>query len=66
MPITNDDPLLGAEAQVVTVESGGFIVRQLGQPNSPTPPKIIDTYCASMDAVSDLLTQIFTPPAPPP
>jgi len=65
MPITNDDPLLGQEAQVITVESGGFIVRQLPAPNVPGGTKMIDTYCADMDAVSAVLTAIYTPPPPP-
>jgi hypothetical protein len=66
MPITNDDPLLHQEAQVTTVESGGFMVRQMSGFNGATPAQQIDTYCVSMDAVSALLTQIFTPPTPPP
>jgi len=66
MPITNDDPLLGQEAQVVPVESGGFVVRQFPAPNFPGGSKMIDTYCATMDAVSAVLTEIYTPPVPPP
>jgi len=63
MPITNTDPLLGHEAQVIPVESGGFLVRQMpGGINNPV--QFVDTYAASMDAVSDILTQIFTPPTP--
>jgi len=63
MPITNNDPLLGQEVQVVVVESGGFMVRQMpGGLNATTPTKMIDTYCVSMDAVSDLLGQIFAAP----
>lgn len=61
MPITNDDPLLGQDVQVSTVESGGFLVRQMP---GAAGGKMIDTYCVNMDAVSDLLTQIYTPPPP--
>lgn len=60
MPITNTDPLLGHEAQVTNVQSGGFVVRQQAGANTQQ----VDTYAATMDAVSDVLTQIFTPPAP--
>lgn len=60
MPITNVDPLLGHEAQVIPVESGGFLVRQMSSGvNSPSQP--VDTYAVDMDAVSAILTQIFTP-----
>lgn len=65
MPISNSDPLLGQEAQVLVVESGGFLVRQLPAPNVPGGTQMIDTYCPTMDAVSDLLTAIYTPPPPP-
>jgi hypothetical protein len=64
MPLENTDPLLGQEAQVIPVESGGFLVRQYPAPNVPGGTKMIDTYCATMDAVSDVLALIFTPPAP--
>lgn len=64
-PIENDDPLLGQEAQVTQVESGGFMVRQMPAPNVPGGTKMVDTYAPTMDAVSDLLTQIFTPPPDP-
>jgi len=62
MPITNDDPMLGQQAEVTAVDSGGFLVVQ--QPSRVA--QRIETYCVNMDAVSALLTQIFTPPAPPP
>lgn len=62
--VENNDPLLGQEAQVTNVESGGFLVRQ--QPNFATGAKSIETYCVNMDAVSDQLTQIFTAPVVPP
>jgi hypothetical protein len=66
MSITNVDPLLAQEAQIVRVESGGFLVRQVasaGNGPTPTPTKSIETYASNMDAVSGLLTTIFTPPA---
>jgi hypothetical protein len=67
MPISNSDPLLNQEVQVYTVESGGFLVRQMpGGFNGGAPAQMIDTYCVNMDAVADLLTQIYTPPPPPP
>ena len=62
MPITNTDPLLGHEATVTNVQSGGFVVRQ--QPAGVGSVQQVDTYAPTMDAVSDVLTQIFTPPAP--
>jgi hypothetical protein len=65
MPITNDDPLLGQEVQVTTVESGGFMVRQMSGFSGASTAKQIDTYCATMDAVADLLALIFTPPPAP-
>lgn len=63
MPITNPDPLLGHEAQVIVVESGGFLVRQMSG-GIASSAQMIETYAVNMDAVSALLTQIFTPPAP--
>jgi hypothetical protein len=57
--VENNDPLLGVEAVVLDIASGGFLVRQ----QSPTmTPRPVETYCPNVDAVSDLLTQIFTPP----
>lgn len=64
MPITNADPLLGHEATVTNVQSGGFVVRQV--PAGAGSVQQVDTYAANMDAVSDTLTQIFTPPPPGP
>jgi len=61
MPITNTDPLLGQEAQVVVVESGGFLVRQMPSNSIPGGTGIVDTFCPTMDAVSDILTAIYTP-----
>ena len=61
--ITNTDPLLGHEAQVTNVQSGGFVVRQMPGGVSSSAQQV-DTYAATMDAVSDVLTEIFTPPAP--
>lgn len=60
MPIENPDPLLGQQAEVTAVASGGFLVRQLA------PAPIIETYCVNMDAVSAALEAIYTPPAVPP
>lgn len=62
--IENDDPLLGQQAQVETIASGGFLVRQL--PSMGAGGQIVETYAVDMDAVSALLTQIFTAPEPPP
>lgn len=61
MPIKNDDPLLGQQAEVSAVEAGGFLVLQ--QPGKSA--ERIETYCVNMDAVSAALTAIFTPPPPP-
>lgn len=58
MPIENNDPLLGQEADVQLVESGGFLVRQL------FPAKQVETYCVNMDAVSAALNAIYAPPTP--
>jgi len=58
--VENNDPLLGMEAYVLDIASGGFLVRQQGPTLTPRP---IETYCANIDAVSAMLTQIFTPPA---
>jgi hypothetical protein len=60
-PIENTDPLLGHEAQVIPVASGGFLVRQLPGANTG----LVETYCPSMDEVSAALTAIFTPPPAP-
>lgn len=65
MPLTNNDPMLNAEAQVSTVESGGFLVRQMPGGINATPTQMVDTYAPNMDTVSDLLTAIFTAPPPP-
>ena len=63
MPIANTDPMLHHEATVTNVQSGGFVVRQ--QPGGAgTPVQQVDTYAVNIDAVSDLLTTIFTPPTP--
>jgi hypothetical protein len=58
--INNNDPLLGQQAQVETIASGGFLVRQF--PNPPIGGQLVETYAVDLDAVSALLTQIFTPP----
>jgi hypothetical protein len=63
MPISNADPLLNLEVQVIPVASGGFMVRQL--PGGIPAGQLIDTFCANMDAVADLLTLIYTPPTAP-
>lgn len=58
-----DDPLLGQSAKVDTIASGGFLVTQFA---GPVPSaKHLEVYCPNMDAVSDALTAIFTPPAQP-
>ena len=60
--VENTDPLLGVEAVVSDIASGGFLVRQ----QSPTAAfRPVETYCTNIDAVSDQLTQIFTPPPAP-
>lgn len=64
--VENTDPLLNQEAVVSSVESGGFLVRQNPNFTIPGANKVIDTYCVSLDAVSDQLTLIFTPPPPDP
>lgn len=60
--IDSADPLMGQEAQVTDVASGGFVVRQNSVPGGGMRP--YEAYSSTMDGVSDLLTQIFTPPAP--
>ena len=65
--VENEDPLLGQQAQVIDIASGGFLVSQF--PNvSPTAAgmRIIETYCVDMDAVHGQLNIIFAPPAPAP
>jgi hypothetical protein len=59
-----DDPLLGQRASVIDVASGGFLVTQV--PNVAIAPgaQFVEVYCANMDAVSDALMQIYTPPPP--
>lgn len=57
--VAADDPLLNQEAVVQDLENGGFLVRQ--QP-SAVAPKMVDTWCASMDEVANVLTAIFTAP----
>jgi hypothetical protein len=56
-----DDPLLGQQAQIIDIASGGFLVTQF--PNLGTGARAIEIFCTNMDAVSDTLTQIYTPPA---
>lgn len=58
-----DDPLLGQRASVEEIASGGFLVTQVPSPVSGG--QFVELYCVSMDAVSDALTQIFTPPVAP-
>jgi hypothetical protein len=60
--VENNDPLLGMEAVVSDIASGGFLVRQQSATLTPRP---VETFCANVDAVSDLLTLIFTPPVVP-
>lgn len=60
MPITNNDPMLGQQAEVTAVASGGFLVVQQSSPVAQR----IETYCVNMDAVSDLLNEIYGPPGP--
>ena len=55
-----DDPLLGQQASVEDVASGGFLVRQLP---SAAGAKFVETYCVDMDAVHGQLNLIFAPPA---
>jgi hypothetical protein len=59
--VENNDPLLGMEAAVNDIASGGFLVRQQG-PTLTTRP--VETFCPNIDAVSDMLNLIFAPPAP--
>ena len=61
MPIENSDPMLNQQAEISTVDSGGFLVLQ--QPSSVA--NRVETYCVNMDEVSAALTTIFTPPPPP-
>lgn len=58
--IDNDDPLIGTEAMVSDVASGGFIVRQQTANLSGRP---VEVYCVDMDAVHGQLNLIFAPPA---
>ena len=62
MPITNTDPMLGAEAQIFSLTKGGFIVRQTAGAGGA---KVVDTFAADSAAVIALLTTIFTPPPAP-
>jgi hypothetical protein len=56
--VENTDPLLGTEAQITDIASGGFIVRQF-----PTAGgRLIETYCVDMDAVHGQLNLIFSAP----
>jgi len=59
--IVSNDPLLGQQANVIDIASGGFLVTQL--PNITAGGQIVETFAPTMDGVADLLTQIFTPPA---
>jgi hypothetical protein len=54
------DPTVGQFANVATIASGGFVVTQVAFPGSGAQQ--VELYCATMDAVADTLTQIFTPP----
>lgn len=58
--IESSDPLLGTEAQVSDVASGGFIVRQ-----QSIMAKAVEVYCVDMDAVHGQLNLIFAPPPAP-
>jgi hypothetical protein len=58
-----DDPLLGQQAQVIDVASGGFLVTQMP---SIAGAQFVEVYCADLDTVHAMLAQIFTQPAPPP
>jgi len=58
MPITNNDPTLGQQAEVSAVASGGFLVVQ--QPSATA--QRIEIYCVNMDAVSDVLNEIYATP----
>lgn len=58
--IVNDDPLLGQEAYVSDIASGGFLVKQGLFPDAGRP---VEIYCVDMDAVHGVLNLIFAPPA---
>jgi hypothetical protein len=55
------DPLIGQEAAVWPLVSGGYIVRQMPHLTNP----LVDQWCVSLDDVHGVLNLIFsTPPAP--
>ena len=60
-----DDPLLGQQAQVSDIASGGFLVTQLPSAFPGGGSKFVEVFCANMDAVAQVLTVIYTPPPPP-
>jgi hypothetical protein len=55
-----NDALLGQQAQVTDIASGGFLVTQF--PSAAGAAQMVEVYCPTMDAVADALTQIFTAP----
>lgn len=60
--IENSDLLLGQLANVDQVASGGYLVTQVPSPTGTGNRQTIETFTTTMDGVSDLLTEIFTPP----
>jgi hypothetical protein len=58
-----NDPLLNQLATVGKVASGGYLVTQIPSIIGGAGQPIIDVYCVNLDAVAQVLTVIYTPPA---
>lgn len=60
-----EDPLSNQEAIVMTMTTGGFLVRQMANNAIISRRESYDAQCYSMDDVHDVLVMVYTAPPPP-
>jgi hypothetical protein len=63
--LASEDPLANQEAIVMTMTTGGFLVRQMANSAIPTRRESYEAQCYSMDDVANVLAQVYTAPPPP-
>jgi hypothetical protein len=61
-----EDPLSNQEAIVMTMTTGGYLVRQMSNNAISSRLSSYEAQCYSMDDVHDVLVQVYTAPPPPP
>jgi hypothetical protein len=60
-----EDPLSNQEAIVMTMTTGGFLVRQMANNAILGRQSSYEAQCDSMDDVHNVLAQVYTAPPPP-